>query len=444
MLHRALKEVRLPLPDDFFPAIEVTAADEEIYRLRAEATLRATLQDEHPTTRFHPSRRHEQWKLAGERHGVQLYRERGVPKGNALQLICVGSLLCSLEEVMWGLHAVDTPNFKTQRSIMHSDFLDAAVLHVLQADECTDEETSLLYRFSGLKWLACAPAGTLVHKRDLCWYESMGMMSDVNGNDLGFLVMESVRLDTCPPFDRHGVIRSTVSVCYIFRRLPTGDVGLYMKGEHVLGGKLRSWSSDAVMSEMWLAITNVLDCVQSKRLSRLVRAPDILSTTTQSKLCEICDQRVSRLKSAELCKSCGKDQQAHDDDKSTNDGKHGPTVKEVSQEDPTETVMCVSSVDFNDSDEIVEIPRVSLIAEEPEAPGDVFHHDNLKYINCFASDDAGQLANARMAPMEGSDEQQRLMERLLQANMTAEATYLIAKYNANLAKNSPCDVDLGA
>ncbi|GLE11762.1 hypothetical protein PINS_up024401 [Pythium insidiosum] len=118
--------------------------------------------------------------------------------------------------------------------------------------------------------------------------------------------MQSVRIPECPPFEHQGVVRFVCErLLRVFRAQANGNVAVYMHGEHAVGGKSRSWSSDGFMVEMWLAVANVLECAQSKRLSRLVRGKDVFFAT-QTKVCEICDQRVSLLKSTENCKICGK------------------------------------------------------------------------------------------------------------------------------------------
>ncbi|GLE02481.1 hypothetical protein PINS_up011319 [Pythium insidiosum] len=571
MLGRALKEVKLPFPDDFFPECRIPDRDREVYRRAAESKLAETLATSH---HFQPARSPEQWKLVGERHALQLFRERGVAQGSAVAVVARGSLPSTLEDVLWGLHAASTATLKTQQLILHADaFVDAAVLHVDDADA---ERGS----FSGIKWLACAPSGKLMHKRDLCWHELMGSTMDADGRDVGFLVMQSVRIPECPPFEHQGVVRSSASVCYVFRAQANGNVAVYMHGEHAVGGKSRSWSSDGFMVEMWLAVANVLECAQSKRLSRLVRGKDVFFAT-QTKVCEICDQRVSLLKFTENCKICGKsvcdkcrlakavfptrhtstafpcvlafckrclsdvrDQtyvrgprlsgqselaSSHSSGSisgrsslgvggTRSSGAHlaaGSRRPIVSPPESTKSTSSMAATDatFSFSELSSSLPpphhhsfgrrhsrrpfvgasmddlassRASLssvdelsrpgsldgapVLELPERPArafsvgagrhapddarlrprprereleagvDVFHADKLKYINTFTADSTGGLANPSAAaaamPSAVPDERQRLMERLLQANMTAEATYLLAKYSSNLAQQS--------
>lgn len=76
-------------------------------------------------------------------------------------------------------------------------------------------------------------------------------------------------------------------------------------------------------------------------------------------------------------------------------------------------------------------------SSEPE-PVDVFEKDKLKYINSFHSNDivAASSAGGTTASSNDSTEQENLMERLMQINMAAEATYLMAKYNSNIQGNS--------
>lgn len=306
MLSRVLKEVRIPFPDDFFPAFQVSPELQNNYHHTAYQLLHATLRDEAPLTRFHPAQQPDNWKLIGERLGLQLYRERGADRGSALQVMTIGSLPGTLEDVMWGLYASSHSSFKTQRTIMHKDFLDAAMLHVLEEDPFAEGDPGFTFRFTGLKWLACAPTGKLLHKRDVCWHEELGLMNDANGDEVGFMTMHSVRVAECPPFEQQGVKRSNVSVAYIFRDLGNGRTGVYMKGSHTVGGKSRSWSTDAVMVEMWLAMANVLECAQSKRLSKLVYGKEVFVASQTAKNCDICDQKLKMLKGGQNCKICGK------------------------------------------------------------------------------------------------------------------------------------------
>ncbi|CAI5745415.1 unnamed protein product [Peronospora destructor] len=306
MLGRVLKEVKLPFPDDFFPEMVVSTQLSDDFHRTASRLLNQTLDDELPVTRFHPSQQSDQWKLIGDRNGLQLYRERGFIKGNAVKVNVLGQMTGTLEGVLLALYAPTNEALKTQRSIMHNAYLDAAVLHVMEKDPYNEDDTSFSYRFEGLKWLACAPTGKLMHKRDLCWHEQLGRTQDANGDQVGYLIMQSVRVDECPSFEQQGLIRSTAAVCYIFRPLPNNRVGVYMKGQHAVGGKSRSWSADAIMAELWLGVASALECAKAKRLSKLVSGKEMFITSTQSKTCDICDSKLKMHKSSQNCKTCGK------------------------------------------------------------------------------------------------------------------------------------------
>ncbi|KAL4140567.1 hypothetical protein PRNP1_014849 [Phytophthora ramorum] len=306
MLGRVLKEVKLPFPDDFFPEMAVSAQLAEDFHHTASRLLHQTLDAELPVTRLHPSQQPDQWKLIGDRNGLQLYRERGFAKGNAIKVNVLGQMTGTLEDVLLGLYATTNGSLKTQRAIMHSDYLDTAVLHVLEEDPYSEDDTGFSYKFAGLKWLASAPAGKLVHKRDLCWHEELGCTHDANGDDVGYLIMQSVRVDECPPFEQQGLMRSTAAVCYIFRPLPNNRVGVYMKGQHAVGGKSRTWSADSIMAELWLGVASALDCAKAKRLSKLVSGKEMFITSSPSKTCDICDSKLKMLKTNQNCKICGK------------------------------------------------------------------------------------------------------------------------------------------
>lgn len=75
---------------------------------------------------------------------------------------------------------------------------------------------------------------------------------------------------------------------------------------------------------------------------------------------------------------------------------------------------------------IIEIPRTKHVQPDP-----VFQRDNLKYINSFRSERASSMSSqpqSSSASLSGKD----LMDRLIQCNLAAEATYLITKHNAHL------------
>jgi len=122
---------------------------------------------------------------------------------------------------------------------------------------------------------------------------------------------------------------------------------------------------------------------------------------------------------------------------------------ELSEESSDEEVQVAShssrrrqAINIYDADEaeVIEIGRVSgsssESSSEPE-PVDVFEKDQLKYINSFRTNDSATPSSVggATASSNGSSEQENLMERLMQINMAAEATYLMAKYNANIQGN---------
>ncbi|KAG6973140.1 hypothetical protein JG688_00003645 [Phytophthora aleatoria] len=492
MLGRVLKEVKLPFPDDFFPEMEVSAQLADDFHHTATRLLHQTLEAESPVTRFHPSQQPDDWKLIGDRNGLQLYRERGFAQGNAVKVNVLGQMTGTLEDVLLGLYATTNGALKTQRSIMHSDYLDAAVLHVLDKDPYSEDDTGFSYQFAGLKWLACAPTGKLVHKRDLCWHEELGRTQDANGEEVGYLVMQSVRVDECPPFEQQGLTRSTAAVCYIFRPLPNNRVAVYMKGQHAVGGKSRSWSADSIMVELWLGVASALECAKAKRLSKLVSGKEMFITSAQSKTCDICDSKLKMLKTNQNCKICGKSVcdrcrmtkmiypsrntgnfpcsyffckpclsdakeklygrsvtriSFHSEDSSGRSGSNSDDsdMSEVStdEEDTSYSSRRRQLTNLYDADEggVIEISRSSVSGSdsstEPE-PVDVFEKDKLKYINSFRTNDAGPASSVggTTASSNGSTEQENLMERLMQINMAAEATYLMAKYNSNMQANN--------
>lgn len=79
---------------------------------------------------------------------------------------------------------------------------------------------------------------------------------------------------------------------------------------------------------------------------------------------------------------------------------------------------------------IIEIPRTKRVQPDP-----VFQRDNLKYINSFRSERAGSVSS-QPPPSQAELSGKALMDRLIQCNLAAEATYLITKHNAHLQQDS--------
>ncbi|TDH69180.1 hypothetical protein CCR75_002863 [Bremia lactucae] len=307
MLGRALKDSsNLPFPDNFFVKMVTSTQLTDNFHQRATRLLNLTLASEMSASRYHPRQEPSQWKFIGDRNGLELYRERGYIKGKAIKVTALGQINGTLDDVLLGLHATTNGACKTQRAIMHRNFLDAAVLCVFNKDSFDRNDRGVSYEFAGVKWLACAPTGTLVHKRDLCWYEELGCTKDANGNDVGYLVMQSVEVGECPPFEQQKVTRSTAAVCYTFRSLPKGRVEVFMMGHHTVGGKSRSWNTDSIIAELWLGIALSLECAKSKRLSKLVCDTETFISYTERNTCDICDLKFRMLKSNQNCKLCGR------------------------------------------------------------------------------------------------------------------------------------------
>lgn len=126
---------------------------------------------------------------------------------------------------------------------------------------------------------------------------------------------------------------------------------------------------------------------------------------------------------------------ADNNDLYRSNGRGGYTSEESDYSDVDDEITIPSSSKrpiniYEADDDVIELGRDS---EEPAQPVDVFEQDGLKYINTFR---ANEGAAAPSAPSGGAaNGTDNLMERLMQINMAAEATYLMAKYNANIQEN---------
>eukprot|EP00644_Phytophthora_capsici_P015929 jgi/Phyca11/19544/fgenesh1_pg.PHYCAscaffold_49_\ len=90
------------------------------------------------------------------------------------------------------------------------------------------------YAFTGIKWATVKL--TVASKRDLCYFDKMGMVRQRSGKRMAYHVMQSVDLPECPPQSMRK--RVQMSLCYVLEELEDDLVGVYMQGECTRAKKL--------------------------------------------------------------------------------------------------------------------------------------------------------------------------------------------------------------
>uniref|UniRef100_M4BIL1 FYVE-type domain-containing protein n=1 Tax=Hyaloperonospora arabidopsidis (strain Emoy2) TaxID=559515 RepID=M4BIL1_HYAAE len=245
--------------------------------------------------------RESKWKAIKQRHDLTVYRRRKVTSDKEYKYLLTGRMDGTLDEVVMGRYADNTPDFRRLSGVYRQDLVDCAVLGVIKTRSPENP-----FFLSCFKWMTVeSPSKGLVKKRDVCWYEQVGMTRDRNGKEIGYTLTESVELPTCPLF--HECVRAKLSVCYLYKRNNSGGVKIFMRGRNDAGGNVAEWVTDLKSADLWLRIEQAIPVAHAVIATALVKAARHVvhrPGATHGK-CEVCFTKASRLlSSSKNCAVC--------------------------------------------------------------------------------------------------------------------------------------------
>lgn len=207
----------------------------------------------------------------------------------------------SVEDMISGAYCDDTENMRILMSVTTDKFLDGRVLHVFEKNPITRSVV-----FSGILWMALKTptTATLIHDRDMLYYQRIGRIVDRRGRYFVYCVLDSVELDELPANQQHNVVRASLSMCYLFRQVQEEWVGCFVMGNSSMGGTLPRSLSELITAERMLAIGNMLFVARAKAYSaRMANSADRIPSTSSS--CDVCMKKPNMLSgSLKLCMGC--------------------------------------------------------------------------------------------------------------------------------------------
>ncbi|KAJ0406998.1 hypothetical protein ATCC90586_009218 [Pythium insidiosum] len=276
-----MPKVVFPLPDSYFPPLELTDDEQAQFQTWAESLLQQTIDAYHRDQFQTQEQRENRWKPLKQRGGLTAFRRRkGADEDDdGFRYLCTGKIEGTLDEVMLGRYADHTDMFRRVSAVYREDLVDCAVLHVMER-----QSPAKPFFFSGFKWMTVqSPGKGLVKNRDVCWFEQTGLTIDRNGKEIGYSIAESVDLASCPPFDPSLCVRARLSVCYLFKRNKSGGTKVYMRGKNNAGGKVMDWVADLKSAELWLRVERATACAHALIGAEMVRAAHLNRTTPVDK-----------------------------------------------------------------------------------------------------------------------------------------------------------------
>ncbi|RLN89889.1 hypothetical protein BBJ28_00005950 [Nothophytophthora sp. Chile5] len=243
-------------------------------------------------------------------------RSSSASNGQADQLpvlLGVGSIVGSLDDVMYGIAAPDCASMALKAAYSHDDVLDGDVLCAIEGPSQRSP-----FRFLGLKWLVKATTGTVKHRmvwpRDLVYLEATGVITRGDGVRVGYQLMQSVTLPGCPEIkESHGVVRARCESVHLFVALNNNTVDVYLKSRVTPNGKIPESAALQSCANTLLYCGKTVLCAQSKKLAwrldrdthggtQIMRMNEAKAKPTR---CSICSKSFGRFhRQVVECKLC--------------------------------------------------------------------------------------------------------------------------------------------
>ncbi|POM79372.1 hypothetical protein PHPALM_2979 [Phytophthora palmivora] len=150
---------------------------------------------------------------------------------------------------------------------------DAAILRIFELATPHDP-----MHFFGLKWLFNSSA-PFIEPRDACYLQAMGIEKDANDETYGYLVLHSVELAECPPFQHSQakVLRGKLYFSCLFRDVAPGILDVTLRGVFDTSGELRRLSMPYASLIPYATaafvggLLKALRCAEAKKLTLLAR-----------------------------------------------------------------------------------------------------------------------------------------------------------------------------
>ncbi|KAF4319221.1 hypothetical protein BBO99_00004413 [Phytophthora kernoviae] len=272
-----------------FPPLTLTIDQEAQFQHLASGLVRETLAHFDAFDKLPRSKRkldkQRRWKAVKTRENLTVYKERDPPKSLSTTsfgppehrrladddwqmpklLVGVGSIIGSLDDIMYGVVTPDAESMLLKAAIVRSSLVDGAVLAEI-AGPTPDNP----YQFLGIKWFVKGPPATLrgfVQPRDLVFVESTGIITRPNGDRIGYQLLHSVDLEGYGALPERSLTRGRISNCTIFKETQGGQlVDVYVRGYVEQHGKLLDSVALKAASTGFLSSWNSVECGHVKKL----------------------------------------------------------------------------------------------------------------------------------------------------------------------------------
>ncbi|KAG7394437.1 hypothetical protein PHYBOEH_005207 [Phytophthora boehmeriae] len=305
-----------PLPRGYFKGVDVSGVQRQELNDLVHHRVKTLLKDEQRyrerIARYQPVVHPGEWmstSRSSEHKDLQLYRRRR--RGRSLRelameedfrearravesghpsMVAIGYVDGSIEDMMYGMSATSQADLMTGFSYKNPP-RDCAVLGHL--GHATPEDP---FRSADFIWVLpkLPPAAKQV---DVCYLKATGVESDAIGNRYGYLVLHSVDLSECPPFDkRYKVTRAKMYFACLFREIDGGSLQVIVRGIFDLAGTIKvDFMLKHATASFITGLLNGVGIGESKKLTLLAcrnqsARRDLAQAPTPTQ-CSMCSKR---------------------------------------------------------------------------------------------------------------------------------------------------------
>ncbi|KAG1713067.1 hypothetical protein DVH05_000794 [Phytophthora capsici] len=273
--------------------VDTLLADEKRYMERRDQLLPPL--DPHEWKQVQMSKQLRFFKrIRGGRTLRQLANEESLPdvrqavENGYSTMICDGQVQGLMEEMMYGMTASSQEDLMTGFWYKNPP-RDCVWLGTAEGPTAQDP-------FHSADFIWAFPKLT-AYNVDICYLKATGVERDEDGRRYGYLVLHSVELPQCRPFEARGVSRAKMYMACLFREMKPGYLNVTVRGIFDLGkrGKIAKKLVTAATKSFMGGLVNGVGIGLAKKLTLLARRNrDTLQSFKKSE-CSICFKTKKKL-----------------------------------------------------------------------------------------------------------------------------------------------------
>ncbi|ETP45644.1 hypothetical protein F442_07982 [Phytophthora nicotianae P10297] len=294
--------VKFPLPDGYFPPVNLTPAEIEVYEQRVEIIMKNALAEYnlHEAMGARPDYG-SRWSVVGNVEHLTAIRE--VDPSRAVEASRIfGRVDGDYRNFIDFFYSVSSQEVFAVNQFMYGYAVDAAVLCNIHT-----KESNKPHQYLGMKWVCLQPS-SLSRKRDMCFLEYLVYTKDLQERDVGVRITLPLILDECPPLpDKLKTRRIHTHTVTIVRPTNDGaDATQIFSTSEVDMYKGSNSSSVATFKKLMTTLSSMALFADSKRISmqgmldRSSWAPKKARAN-----CSVCNRKFSPTRRRQHCRLCG-------------------------------------------------------------------------------------------------------------------------------------------